>query len=71
MGCLAKGLVRCFAVDGVDHDLLRIDVGQCLKPRFNVVRSGIVYVLSFQEHCLYDDVAVEQFEPLADRKSVV
>lgn len=34
--CFQQVVVWCLAVDGVYHNLLRLDIFQCLEPRTNI-----------------------------------
>lgn len=40
--CFQQVVVWCLAVDGVYHNLLRLDIFQCLEPRTNIFFSRIV-----------------------------
>ena len=70
-----KTVGRCFAIDGIDHNLLGINLFDDIKPRGDILFAGIVdalaLILATHEHGLNDDVAVEGFHAVDDGLDVV
>ena len=70
-----KTVGRCFAIDGIDHNLLGINLFDDIKPRGDILFAGIVdalaLILATHEHGLNDDVAIEGLHAVDDGLNVV
>lgn len=61
-------MVRCFSVNGIDHHPFGSNLPDNFQPRKDIFIGSIVNIftlvcLSFQEHCLNNQVTFERFKP--------
>ena len=70
-----KSVGRCLTIDGVDHNLLWLNLFDSLKPRSDILLCRIVDRLALiraaHEHGLDDDVSIEGFHAVDDGVDVV
>ena len=71
MRSLEQFAVGRFAINGVYHDALGLDVAQGFKPGCHILLAGVVGSVAFEKHGLYNDVAVELFQVLDNLSDVV